>query len=83
MKISKVFLVCTGVGHINRGYESFAVECFEQLKISTKFELFLLKGAGKPQNHEIKIVQSITWAKMRSPTLAGVNKSATFWVVCI
>ncbi len=44
----KVFLVCTGVGHINRGYESFSVECFEQLKVSDKFELFFIKNIQSP-----------------------------------
>ena len=51
----KVFLICTGVGHINRGYESFTLECFENLKTSNKFELFLLKGGGSNQHHHLKI----------------------------
>ena len=48
-----VFLVCTGLGNVNRGYESFARESFEALKTSTQFELYLLKGGGKRSNKEL------------------------------
>lgn len=41
-----VFLVCTGLGRINRGYESFTRECFETLIKVNSFKLFLLKGGG-------------------------------------
>lgn len=50
-----VFIVCTGVGHINRGYESFTIECFNELKASKNFELYLLKGGGKSFQKEQKI----------------------------
>lgn len=40
----KVFIVCTGLGNINRGYESFTYECFECLRSSTKFDLYLFSG---------------------------------------
>jgi 1,2-diacylglycerol 3-alpha-glucosyltransferase len=51
----KVFIICTGVGHINRGYESFTLECFNELKSSSSFELFLLKGGGKSTQKERRI----------------------------
>lgn len=50
-----VFIVCTGVGHINRGYESFSKECFIALAHDNNFEIFLLKGAGESTKHEIAI----------------------------
>ena len=50
-----VFIICTGVGHINRGYESFTIECFNELKKSSDFDLFLLKGGGKSNGRELKI----------------------------
>ncbi|MGC8751872.1 glycosyltransferase [Hydrotalea sp.] len=46
MKKPIVFLVCTGVGHVRRGYESFTEECFAALKDSQHFQLYLLKGGG-------------------------------------
>ena len=48
-----VFLVCSGLGHINRGYESFTRECFDTLKGSEKFNLFLIGGGGKSVDNEI------------------------------
>jgi len=52
---SNVFIVCPGVGHINRGYESFTIECFDKLKDANSFELFLLKGGGVSGQKQIKI----------------------------
>lgn len=53
--MAKVFIICTGVGHINRGYESFTTECFANLKDVPEFDLFLLKGGGYSMGREIKI----------------------------
>src|SRR6185312_3422542 len=50
-----VFIVCPGVGHINRGYESFTIECFNKLKTAAGFELFLLKGGGSSRQKEIRV----------------------------
>lgn len=48
-----VFLVCTGLGHINRGYESFTRECFDAIKETEEFNLYLIKGGGKSTDKEI------------------------------
>lgn len=50
-----VFLVCTGLGHINRGYESFTRECFDALKDAKDFNLYLIKGGGKSAANEIAL----------------------------
>ncbi|MGI4729150.1 MAG: glycosyltransferase [Janthinobacterium lividum] len=50
-----VFLPCSGVGHINRGYESFTIQCFENLKDSKEFQLILLKSAGATSINELNI----------------------------
>ncbi len=55
-KVPVVFLPCSGVGHINRGYESFTLQCFENLKDSKEFNLILLKSAGKTSKNEINIL---------------------------
>lgn len=55
MNRTNVFIVCTGVGHINRGYETFTIECFNALKNTKAFELYMLKGGGKASGKEIKI----------------------------
>jgi 1,2-diacylglycerol 3-alpha-glucosyltransferase len=48
-----VFLVCSGAGRINRGYESFAIECFAALKDNSEFTLYFIKGGGKGKLKEI------------------------------
>ncbi len=54
-KKAKIFIVCTGVGHIHRGYESFTQECFNALSDRGDQEYFLLKGGGEPRDHELRI----------------------------
>lgn len=43
-----VLLVCSGLDHARRGYESFARECFEQLRGEPAIRLELVKGSGSP-----------------------------------
>ncbi|WP_448702977.1 glycosyltransferase family 4 protein [Mucilaginibacter sp. AW1-3] len=74
-----VFLICTGVGHINRGYETFTIECFDELKSSPDFDLFLLKGAGKSARHELTIpcIRRNTKAALFLSKITGHEK---YWV---
>jgi hypothetical protein len=46
---------CTGVGVINRGYETFTVECFNQFKKVPEFDVKLIKGGGESKKDEIVI----------------------------
>jgi len=55
MKKPIVFLVCTGVGHVRRGYESFTEECFAALRDSTSFQLYLLKGGGEKEKKSFRV----------------------------
>jgi len=74
-----VFLVCTGVGHINRGYESFTTECFHAIKDNNNFDLYLLKGGGRSNDTELKInciQRNSTSAKFYS----RIFKKDTYWV---
>lgn len=41
-----VLLVCSGLDHAHRGYESFARECFKQLRGSPDLTIELVKGSG-------------------------------------
>lgn len=74
-----VFIVCTGVGHINRGYESFTIECFNQLKTSTNFEFFLLKGAGVSTSKEIKIT-CIKRNTRLAASLSKISGKEKYWI---
>jgi 1,2-diacylglycerol 3-alpha-glucosyltransferase len=51
----KCFLLCSGLGRVMRGYESFARECFDSLKEDPALEMTLLKGAGPQAPGEIVV----------------------------
>jgi 1,2-diacylglycerol 3-alpha-glucosyltransferase len=52
-------LVCSGLEHAHRGFESFARECFEELRDEPGLDLELLKGTG-PSGDRERAVQTIT-----------------------
>lgn len=58
---TRVFLVCSGLGRVRRGYETFMQECFEALCRFPPLEAHLFKGGG-PDG----------W---RSVTLPNLNRS--------
>jgi 1,2-diacylglycerol 3-alpha-glucosyltransferase len=47
--VTKVFIACTGLGRVNRGFESFTQECFDAIKSSPYLSVRLFKGGGKSQ----------------------------------
>ncbi len=42
----RTFILCSGLGRINRGYERFARECFDVLSQDARIEPYLFKGHG-------------------------------------
>jgi 1,2-diacylglycerol 3-alpha-glucosyltransferase len=42
----KVFLICSGLGRIDRGFKSFTQECFDALFGEPGLEVTLFKGGG-------------------------------------
>jgi len=51
----KVFIICSGLGHIQRGFESFAQECFETLLKESSLDITLFKGGGESHSKAIKL----------------------------
>jgi glycosyltransferase involved in cell wall biosynthesis len=49
----KVFIICSGLGHVKRGFESFTQELFDTLSQTNSLNITLFKGGGKPSNKEI------------------------------
>ncbi|MBA4018966.1 MAG: glycosyl transferase [Pirellula sp.] len=43
---TKVFLACSGLGHVARGFETFTQECFDALRRESCLDVYLFKGAG-------------------------------------
>lgn len=51
----KVFLVCSGLGHLRRGFESFTQECFDALVDEPALDLTLFAGGGKTRGRQIAL----------------------------
>ena len=52
MRRTKVFLVCPGLGHVARGFETFTRECFDALATDDRLDLYLYKGKGPMADRE-------------------------------
>lgn len=52
MRPVSVLLACSGLEHAQRGFESFARECFETLRDDPRLDLRLVKGSGPDGNRE-------------------------------
>lgn len=74
-----VFLVCTGLGHINRGFESFTRECFDALKNNDEFDLYLVKGGGKKDGKEI-VIPNFPRRKRAAKWLGKIFKLETYTI---
>ncbi|HEY1787238.1 MAG TPA: glycosyltransferase [Verrucomicrobiae bacterium] len=51
----RVLFCCTGVGILNRGFESFARDAFDGLKKTPGLEIWLIKGKGERTEREIPV----------------------------
>jgi 1,2-diacylglycerol 3-alpha-glucosyltransferase len=51
----RVFLLCTGLGHISRGYESFTQECFEALNANSTLDIMLFQGGANSTHRAISL----------------------------
>ena len=51
----KVFIVCTGLGRVWRGFESHTQECFDALSRDDSLDLTLIKGGGDSREREITL----------------------------
>ena len=51
----KIFIVCTGLGSINRGFETFSRQTYEILRKEENLDVYLLKGKGDSVENEIPI----------------------------
>jgi 1,2-diacylglycerol 3-alpha-glucosyltransferase len=49
----RVFIACSGLGRIKRGFESFTRECFDALVKEPSIKITLFKGAGDYQEKEV------------------------------
>ena len=52
---TKVFIICSGLGNVQRGFESFTQECFDALSKECCLDIVLFKGNGESSNQEITL----------------------------
>ncbi|MFM7358034.1 MAG: glycosyltransferase, partial [Sediminibacterium sp.] len=76
-----VFLVCSGLGNVQRGYESFTQECFEALEreTHTSIEVFLFKGGGKSQNKEF-VLPNLPRASWLAKKLGKILEKDSYFI---
>ena len=69
----KIFLICSGLGNVKRGFESFTQECFETLLTVSSLDITLFKGGGKSSNKEVSLwnFHRNTWAAIQLGKLTG------------
>lgn len=53
--MTKVFILCSGLSNVKRGFESFTQECFETFSQELSLDITLFKGGGKSSNKEIAL----------------------------
>ncbi|MCP2730016.1 glycosyltransferase family 4 protein [Limnofasciculus baicalensis] len=65
--MTKVFLICSGLGHVQRGYESFTQDCFLALSKEHSLDITLFKGGGVYQAKSITLwnIPRATWLAMQ------------------
>ena len=76
---ASVFLVCSGLGNVQRGYESFTQEFFEALQQETSLELFLFKGGGKSQPREF-VLLNLPRSFWLAEKLSKIFKKDTYFI---
>lgn len=59
----KIFIVCSGLGRVNRGFESFSRGLFDTLNAYPGYDFFLVKGAGQKHDREIVIKSPFRYNK--------------------
>jgi glycosyltransferase involved in cell wall biosynthesis len=69
----KVFLLCSGLGHVKRGYESFTRECFDVFSQVDYLDITLFKGGGKSSKKEITLwnLPREKWTTLQISQLVG------------
>lgn len=51
----RIFMVCSGLGHVLRGFESFFQECYAALLNETEIDVHLFKGGGESVGRETRL----------------------------
>lgn len=71
--MTKVFMLCSGLGLVARGFESFFQGCFDTLKNEPSLDITIFKGAGKTTDKEITLwnIPRQSWLITKSNKILG------------
>lgn len=72
-------MVCSGLDHINRGYESFSKECFAALKNEQSLDLYLVKGSGQAE-HKILSVACIQRNSLLAKLISRYTRKSGYFI---
>ena len=53
--MTQIFIICSGLGKVKRGFESFTQECFDALSQESSLDITLFKGGGKTLSNSITL----------------------------
>lgn len=70
----KVFMPCSGLGHVKRGFESSMQECFDALLQEDSLDVTLFKGGGNSVDKEITLwsLPRKSWMALQLGKIFGV-----------
>jgi 1,2-diacylglycerol 3-alpha-glucosyltransferase len=73
---TKVYIVCTGLGKVRRGFETHARDLFDRLRSDGQLDVTLLKGGGSFARGEVVIpnFHRDSWINRAICSVAGVSK---------
>ena len=76
---TRVFLLCSGLGHINRGYETFTQECFDALHDCPELDLLLFKGGGSPDQDQ-RVLWNLPRDQWVAKFLAKISRRSSYFI---
>ena len=77
--MTKVFLLCSGLGRISRGFESFTQECFDALADAPEVDLTLFKGGGASGPKQV-VLPNLPRTHPLVETLGTLARKSGYWV---
>ena len=77
--MTKVFLLCAGLGRISRGFESFTQECFDALADAPELDLTLFKGGGASGPKQV-VLPNLPRTLPLTLALGKLMRKSGYWI---
>lgn len=72
-------IMCSGIGLVNRGFESFAYELFSELKKQDSVKVILIKGGGVSTDQEIR-ARCFSRFNFLAQKLSKILRKSPYWI---